>query len=839
MPNGFRQASRWLAIALALFAALGVPAALAWKYSREPKIAFLPRIAPSEWIVYPAATTAISIQPRLPLATEFTTEFILDTVPSSASLRAAAFGNASVRINGQPAALDSTSNWKTPREFDPAPLLVRGTNTISVSVLNSNGPPALWLALEAGPARIRSDETWQASYAGATPTAARLASRPKWDPPGNPLHAGEPSLGEALRAAAPCLALFTALSAALVYLAGKRPADFSKWLLPALALAWAALFANNLGALPPRAGFDASGHLAYIRFIQEHHALPAADQGWEMFQPPLYYLLSAGLLGSLGLTVADPAAVTALRLFGLAIGLLHLGAVNVALRAVFPGDNARRKWGLLLAAAMPPLLYLSQFVTNEAFAAMLASATVAWTLRLLRRSDDSWLSLAALGALLGLSLLAKSTTVLLLPVVIGTLAWHWADTRATPARNALPRAAMILALCLAIGGWHYARAWMHYGNPLIGVWDPRLADWWQDDGYRTSAFFLPTGDGLAHPWFASLKSFPDGIYSTLWGDGLAGGAGDFFGRPPWNYPCMAASFWLALLPTAGILIGLLAATRRFLRQPTAQWFLLLGLIATLAIAVVHMSITVPYSCMVKSFYGMAALVPVCALGALGLETLAGRARARRAVVAALFGLWCLASFGSFWIVRSTTPAIIGRVNALIESRRYPEMFDLLHASLARNPADADLRYTLAQVDTSAGMADDALSETARLTRDHPADPRAPYLASVNLEHKGQVDEALVQARRSVELAPGFASGWEQLARLELLCRQYPGAEAAARRGLQLAPFNPKLRFALACSRAAARDEPGAREQLDLSRRLGPAWPDATTLLDAARSSAAP
>jgi hypothetical protein len=35
-------------------------------------------------------------------------------------------------------------------------------------------------------------------------------------------------------------------------------------------------------------GFDAVAHEAYIQFIQQKHALPLADDGWEMYQPPLY-----------------------------------------------------------------------------------------------------------------------------------------------------------------------------------------------------------------------------------------------------------------------------------------------------------------------------------------------------------------------------------------------------------------------------------------------------------------------------------------------------------------------------------------------------------------------
>jgi Flp pilus assembly protein TadD len=443
--------------------------------------------------------------------------------------------------------------------------------------------------------------------------------------------------------------------------------------------------------------------------------------------------------------------------------------------------------------------------------------------------------MAILALLLGLALLAKSTAVLLVPVIFGALVWRWIEQPGFSWRAAAARGSLVLGICLAVSGCHYARLWLNYGNPLIGVWDPKLANWWQDDGYRTSAFFVNGGQALLHPWFSALTSFPDGIYSTLWGDGLAGGAGDFFTRPPWNFDLMAVGYWLALIPTAGVVVGSALALRRFLREPSAEWFLLLGLGALVAVAMMHMSIAVPYSCMVKAFYGMAALVPLCAVAALGLDTLAGGTGPRRMVVSSLFGLWALNSYASFWIQLSSAPAVVGRVNVLIENRRYPEVFELLKSRLASDPNNADIRYTYAWVLTSAGMDQEALAQAARLARDHPGDCRSPYLISLNLERQGRLGPAKAEARRAVEMAPGFGPGWEQLARLLVRNRQFAEAVQASRRGLRIVPFNPKLRFALGCALIGMGDEPGAESELALSRQLGNAWPDADALLADARA----
>ncbi len=39
--------------------------------------------------------------------------------------------------------------------------------------------------------------------------------------------------------------------------------------------------------------YDALSHLEYIQYISHHWQIPAAQQGWEFYQPPLYYLIAA------------------------------------------------------------------------------------------------------------------------------------------------------------------------------------------------------------------------------------------------------------------------------------------------------------------------------------------------------------------------------------------------------------------------------------------------------------------------------------------------------------------------------------------------------------------
>jgi 4-amino-4-deoxy-L-arabinose transferase-like glycosyltransferase len=189
------------------------------------------------------------------------------------------------------------------------------------------------------------------------------------------------------------------------------------------AAAWIALFINNIGILPPRVGFDFEAHRAYVRYILDHHALPLASQGWEMYQPPLYYVACALWLKLLGLSTADQGGLVAIRCLGFAVGLAHLLVLWATLRLLFPGQRVAQWAGLTLAATLPPLLYLGEYVSNEAPSAALYTMGIYFTLRILRSEQPSWKLYLGLGFCLGTAMLAKASAILLFPPVFGALIW--------------------------------------------------------------------------------------------------------------------------------------------------------------------------------------------------------------------------------------------------------------------------------------------------------------------------------------------------------------------------------------------------------------------------------
>ena len=846
-----------LALGLVIIGAAGALAGLWWTSTWRADVNFLPAMTPAEWIVFPITPDGDSHR-RLELPTAFEHSFVLDRVPSRAVLRIAGFHRYTLAINGtsleKPA--QTGINWKRPDAFDVAGQLLPGTNRIEVTVFNSDGPPALWLSLDAGGTQVNSGNRWRASLAGATWRAAVPAAEPKPMATGSVVYRlPRPWISLGMRW--PTLLVFTLLSATGFWLLRKgaavwtflpidggsrglpkvaqasQPAssplgncatDWLREILPVAVLAalWVALFANNLGALPRLTGFDAQGHLDYIRYLQEHGSLPLANQGWEMFQPPLYYLLSAAWLGLLHLSVADAGGLMALRILGLAIGVAHLAIVWATLRLLFPAEQSKAGWGILLAACLPPMLYLSQYVTNEAFAAMMVSACVGLTLRALKQEPLQWISCAWLGLSLGGALLAKSTAFLVLPPVLCALLWKWLEKRAISPAQMASRVGLIIALCTLVGGWHYVRLWVHYGNPLIGVWDPKLAiPWWQEDGFRTSTFYLQFGDVLFHPWSAAWRSYGDGIYATLWGDGMLSGAGDFFVRPPWNCELMAIGYWLALLPTLAVLAGAILAVFKFIQRPSAEWFFLLGFGLIILGAMVYLSLILPYYCHVKAFYGLSALVPFCVFGALGLDLLTRRNTNLQSLVCIVFGLWAINTYASFWISRSSVVSTIRRASVLMGKRQYLDATDFLKQRLRSEFHNTDLRFTLAYFLTITGRVDEGIREAEMFVQEHPDDCRGHYVLALAFSQEQQTAKTIAELRQVMALAPGFDPSWENFIPILIAPDRTDEAINVCRQALAMAPYSASLRLALGSDLLLQNLEVEGAEQLRYAYLLNP------------------
>ena len=100
----------------------------------------------------------------------------------------------------------------------------------------------------------------------------------------------------------------------------------------------------------------------------------------------------------------------------------------------------------------------------------LATLTVYLCLRLLKNETPRAAQFVFVGLALGATMLTKATGILLLPIVIAAICARRVHARA-PFAIWLRNLGLLIATCLAVCGWYYARIWLKFGTPLLGNWD--------------------------------------------------------------------------------------------------------------------------------------------------------------------------------------------------------------------------------------------------------------------------------------------------------------------------------------------------------------------------------
>lgn len=810
-------------LVVALLGAAG--ALLTWLCVRDPRITFLVGDRRAEWILFPSAPDIVS-HPIAELDAIFRREFVLDDQPPTAQLSVRAAKRVQLKINGQPVELRAGSNWKEIINADVPGLLHAGTNTIEARVFNDNGPAALWLVLATDRLTLRSDQTWETSCTGSAWRRAALATGSKVPGKGNPSAGSEGTL-TSLAVVWPVWIIFGVLSI-IVWMAGQwwfnqnwppKVIVARQWLsneavilLLVIAVLWAALCCNNTRLLSPVVGFDASAHIDYIGYLQAHWTLPLPKEDFEMFQPPLFYGICAVVLSTLGLSVNDETGAVVLRLLTMSFGLMHVVLVFLSLRLLFPRQFGQQKVGLLLAGFLPMLLYLSHYVTNETLAATLVSAAIYLCLRLLQAERPKITGYAGLGICLGAALLTKATGVLLVPFIVVAMASKLWLVRSASADWWRALGAM-LASGLAVCGWYYLWVWLHFGTLLMGNWNAASGfQWWQDNGYHTLADMTRFGRSLTCPLFSSFSGFWDGIYSTLWGDGLCGGRQGIIYRSPWNYDLMISGHLLALVPTLIILAGAAVSVWRFIRRPSAEWFVLLGFSGTWLLALVYMNLKIPCYAQARAIYGLCTLVPLCAFGAAGWQVLTEERKWLRFALGTILLVWAMNSFAAVWIrshsaythvrLGAVSYSDVGADAALPEFTRAVEL----------EPSNVLARLFLASALNDSGRSGEAWQQAVQAVALAPTNGAGHFVLSMILGQEGQREQAIDEARRAAELGPEDLSAY----RLWLKLLDGTGRDKeiinVARNGLAEFPYDAGLHYALGLALARQNDLAGATNQ---------------------------
>lgn len=286
-------------------------------------------------------------------------------------------------------------------------------------------------------------------------------------------------------------------------------------------------------AIPPERSYD--DHFEPVQILLQQQRLPDAADCWECYQPPLYYVVSAGVfragealagLNGAGADAAQRAGRKAMQFVSVAAGGLTLVLCVLVLRV----GGARPAWiealALGLAAFLPAHVLMSAIVTNDALTYLLATAAIYAALRAFETPGATrWWVLA--GAAAGAAILCKSYALMTAAAIAATvLACGWMRGEAADGaqRRSARRGLLLLAAAtIGVGIWPAARTTWTFGRPHVDNFDffdsPMR---FQPPGRVGAAEFLTLRGGalLARPYVhaTQVNSVPTQLYARFWFD---------------------------------------------------------------------------------------------------------------------------------------------------------------------------------------------------------------------------------------------------------------------------------------------------------------------------------
>ncbi len=394
---------------------------------------------------------------------------------------------------------------------------------------------------------------------------------------------------------------------------------------------------------------DEPAHYNYVAYLAENRRVPVLQMGdypheyleeikaagfppemsiepirYEYHQPPLYYALATAvyrLAGPLGFD----GQFLALRLFSVLLGAILLLVAHAVVREIFPQDLFLALVATTFIATLPMHIAMSAAINNDTLAELIL-ALVVWLCVKEMKEDLSRRQLLALGMLVALALLTKTT--IYAPVALLPLVALAASARRKRWHASLKKLGVVFGLGLLLSGWWFVRNILTYGDLDLFGWhrhdsivvgQPTTVDWIAQHGLAQTVqdFFL-----------VSFRSF--------WAQ---------FG---WMGVLVDSRLYLLLavvsaLVLAGFVLWLVRVARHsVLLDQFQRWALLLLLLVFVLVAAAHVSYNLKFV-QHQGRYLFPALVPIGLAFSLGLsewvllgaKSLARLPVARRARIAAL------------------------------------------------------------------------------------------------------------------------------------------------------------------------------------------------------------
>lgn len=543
-------------------------------------------------------------------------------------------------------------NWKFSVKFDIASHLKVGENVIIVDVTNQTGPAALLVSADEIKIKntkidLDTSKEWQVtldpgSENWSTPVVSlkegvRLESKP------SPIQKSENYPIYMMIFGAYCLIILIALNPFRIFVRTGKPIKFNyshiqsqlseerlttrivtffkvDYLLVLIVIVMLIVNVHNTMSYKyDRAHFDWWGHVPYIKYVAGKWRVPVATEGWEMFQPPLYYFLSAFIYKIFGGEPAEPGSLKAVQFFGMFSGMANALFALWILRRLFPRNKAIQVMGFSLVGLLPMSFYMNPLISNEIFAGTMISLSIALLVKYGFTEKILLKHYLIMAIAIGLALLSKYTAIFIFitaTIVFGIRMFDKSD-RKREWRSFLIFLAVVFAIC----GWLYVRNLAMFGDPFIGNWDEESTYHYEQlHGYRTLGFYLRFGSVFFHiPERSHWASFWDGQYGSLWGDSHD----NFLGTDDVRIRKLEmVVIYLAFLPTVAILLGFFQSLKKIFRSWRSDPDLALVIVSALTIiSLLSFTMEVPFYSTIKAFFFLSLLPTIAVFGGKGLYTM--------------------------------------------------------------------------------------------------------------------------------------------------------------------------------------------------------------------------
>lgn len=580
----------------------------------SPQIEFLRPALRGKWITHPNPPIDFQQSSTCPNVI-FYRDFQLDEIPEKEKIRVTAMRSFWIRVNNEPIPFDPPNSWKSSIHINLVPYLHSGQNTIRIQVGGPKNPPAL---LVEGRRLLRSGENWQVALKPdlSDLSAASIALQDEHYLNSNPNPIRQSTFFVFY------LIGFLAYSVLGVVVLFIRPnetkfdQDTNLWKKHGfcflLFLIAVIIQLHNVSTYAHiRSHFDWQGHVDYIQHIATHWKIPIATDGWEMFQPPLYYLISAVILKTSG------GSLKAVQIFTTLTGLGNLLFSWFLLCQVFPTQTRKRNLGFSVIAMLPMGFYMNSMVSNEIFSGSVISGTIVLSTYLLfKKGLTSYKASILIGLASGLGLLSKYTALFVLLSLLLLLGLRFITRQIT-----WKRVVTVICTVSLTCGWLYGRNIVRFGDPFIGNWDEASGfHYEQSPGYRNVQFYTQFGSVFYHlPVRSRWVSFWDGKYGSMWTDTH----GTFLNLSnPTTQLLGSLSLWLALLPTLAIVFGFGYAIKFLIRHEwNHPYFVMVTTSVLTILSLVSFTMEIPTYSTIKAFFFLSMIPIIGVFAALGLERL--------------------------------------------------------------------------------------------------------------------------------------------------------------------------------------------------------------------------